>query len=50
MLAPRVAVGGGLENLRRGNTMDTLMTAPSSCASCMWAIADSASASLTKRM
>lgn len=33
--APRLASGGDGENLRRGITIDTLITAPSSCASCI---------------
>ncbi|KAM5446283.1 serine/threonine-protein kinase M1 [Microsporum audouinii] len=39
-----VAGGGERENVRRGRMMETLRTAPSSWASCIWAIADSASA------
>jgi hypothetical protein len=35
MLAPRRAVGGAGESLRRGSTMETLMAEPSTCASCI---------------
>ena len=42
----RLARGGEIENLRRGRTIETLITAPSSWDSCMCAIAASASASL----
>ncbi|WEW59433.1 serine/threonine-protein kinase M1 [Emydomyces testavorans] len=38
------AGGGEREKVRRGRTMETLRSAPSSCASCMCAMADSASA------
>ena len=44
-----LASGGEGENLRRGRTIDTLMTAPSSWDSCICAIAASASASLVYR-
>jgi hypothetical protein len=39
---PLRAGGGERENLRLGTTMDTLMTAPSTCPSCMCAMAASA--------
>lgn len=50
MLAPRRARGGGGDILRRGSTMETLIVAPSTWDSCMWAMAASASGSCAKRM
>jgi len=48
--APLRATGGAGEILRRGRTIETLITVPSSWASCMWAMAFSASASVVNKM